>query len=451
MLFGVALIERGIGCLDGQLAVMGHSIARVDREVEDHGLHLARVDEAIPQTALDDRLDLDCFAQSPSQHVVHAVQQPPNVLRFRFQRLLTAESQQLRCQVGTARDAGDRVLGEPTLRIITGHVLQEQLQIAPDHLQQVVEIMRDASRQLTHGLDFLGLDQAGLQAIPLGHGLIHAVLQSVAEFLLGVACSQLIRDVAHFDDGANGLSRLILHRRCGEADRVEASILVNEGLLALDLMALGESAIDLTFLDRERSPVRVRVVDHIVERPSLCLRKSVACQGLRGLVHEHALLVLIHHENRHGRVAQDRVEPRRRFRQCGSCCLLLRDVLDRRVEDAFSICRNQLKMHPDVIASAVFALMDRLEFPLRALSLEQGFSQRDELLFGDFRLEVPRCLVAELLHGETEVVPRALVDQGEPEVVDGEDVDLAHSVFDDATQLVARHAFNVPHYNPRIS
>jgi hypothetical protein len=69
MLSDVHLVEEGIAGLDCQSALAVHPIPGVDREIQNRILELIRVDQAIPKTTGDYRLDLDLPAEGPTQHL----------------------------------------------------------------------------------------------------------------------------------------------------------------------------------------------------------------------------------------------------------------------------------------------------------------------------------------------------------------------------------------------
>jgi len=52
--------------------------------------------------------------------------------------------------------------------LVAFEVARQQIEIAADHLQQIVEIMRHAAGQLTDGLHLLGLGELVLQRLLFG-------------------------------------------------------------------------------------------------------------------------------------------------------------------------------------------------------------------------------------------------------------------------------------------
>jgi hypothetical protein len=114
------------------------------------------------------KLELDVF----SDHLVEKTNQSAcdgiEIYRARLQHLAARESQQLACQprgaLGLFTDARE-ALGH--LRIVAV-LLESQLSPAQDRAHYVVEVMRDAARQLADGLKLLCLPQLPLDSAQLG-------------------------------------------------------------------------------------------------------------------------------------------------------------------------------------------------------------------------------------------------------------------------------------------
>ena len=157
---GIAIVEISIRRLDRQPAAVRHRVARVDREVEQHVLELVGIDARLPQAAGEHGLDRDVLAQGPAQQVRHAGHQSPDIERLRLQRLLAGEGEQPMRQRCGALHAGHRRFGEPTERgAVRRQPSLQQLDVAADHRQMVVEIVRDAAGETADRLHLLRLAQ----------------------------------------------------------------------------------------------------------------------------------------------------------------------------------------------------------------------------------------------------------------------------------------------------
>src|SRR5690606_31633800 len=94
--------------------------------------------------------------------IVHIVEQATQIDDFGLERLPAPESEQLRGELRPARYAGQSVLNPSFGPVIAGHIPGKKLQIAADHLEQVVEIMGDPAGQLAERLDLLSMAKRGL-------------------------------------------------------------------------------------------------------------------------------------------------------------------------------------------------------------------------------------------------------------------------------------------------
>ncbi|MCY1455274.1 hypothetical protein D9M71_723980 [compost metagenome] len=98
---------------------------------------------------------MDGFAQRTLQQLTQAVEYLLRPADRRGQRLAPGKREQLRRQFCPALDGGNRrrhpALDIGVLRLMPG----QQMQVAGDHLQQVVEVMGHAPRQATNGFEFL--------------------------------------------------------------------------------------------------------------------------------------------------------------------------------------------------------------------------------------------------------------------------------------------------------
>ena len=168
MLVGVARVEVDVRGLDRELAALRHGITGVDREVHDHLLDLAGIRPHGGEVGREPRGELDVLAQQPAQHVLRFRHEAVQVDHFRLHHLLPAEGEQLagepRRAVGRLADLGDVF----SARVGGAQVIQQQVGIAGDRREDVVEVVRHAAGQAPHSLHLLRLAQLLLQADALG-------------------------------------------------------------------------------------------------------------------------------------------------------------------------------------------------------------------------------------------------------------------------------------------
>ena len=145
-----------IESFDRELSAARHSVARVDREVDQARLELGHVHFDRPQTCGASDLDLDHFAEGALEEVRHSGQVIVEIDDFRIERLAPRESKQAMCQRGRAVGSAQRARN-PALHVCrtASRPLRGPLrsfQIPLDDHQQVVEVVSDATTELAHGL-----------------------------------------------------------------------------------------------------------------------------------------------------------------------------------------------------------------------------------------------------------------------------------------------------------
>ena len=165
---GVVVGERGVAGFDGELAVAVHRVARVDGEIQQRVLDLRRIDQRIPQSAGNHRFHFDAVAERAAQQIVHAAHEAAEVHHLRRQRLASAEGEQLR---GELRLRATRPASALRTRCsalsLPAMSFEQQLQIAADDLQQIVEIVRDAAGEFADRFHLLRLAQGLLDFLAL--------------------------------------------------------------------------------------------------------------------------------------------------------------------------------------------------------------------------------------------------------------------------------------------
>jgi len=111
----------------------------------------------MPEAFADEGFLANRLAQRAADQLMHAAQQAAQVRHQRFQRLAPRKGQQLRRQLGAPLDGrGSRIEAAGRLGIV-GHRQFQQLQIAGNDLQDVIEIVGHAARQLADRFQFLCL------------------------------------------------------------------------------------------------------------------------------------------------------------------------------------------------------------------------------------------------------------------------------------------------------
>ena len=158
---GGPLVEPLVGGLDRQAATIGHGVARVDAQVEQRVLELRRIDAGRPEAAGADHLQFHRRPDGSADQLFHAADEPVDIGRLRVEGLPPREGEQPLCQGG---GPAHRVLAHADVALRTVGLADlepplQHLQAHADALEQVVEVVRDAARELAHGLHLLRLAQ----------------------------------------------------------------------------------------------------------------------------------------------------------------------------------------------------------------------------------------------------------------------------------------------------
>jgi len=162
----VGPVEVDVARLDGQPAACGHGIAGVDRQVHQHLLHLAGVGLDATQRRVQGGRQADVLADHPAQERHQAGHHHVEVEYARLQHLLPAERQELPRQGGGPVRRVPDGLHRRARRDGRRQVLQ-QVAVAHDDGEQVVEVVGHPGGQPTHRLHLLRLRQLPLQPLAL--------------------------------------------------------------------------------------------------------------------------------------------------------------------------------------------------------------------------------------------------------------------------------------------
>ena len=146
---------------------IGHRIAGVDRQVHQGVLHLPGIGVNMPHIRVPVGFDPDGFAECTAQHGRHPIHQTRDIDILGIQRLAPGKRQKPLRQFGAAARGALEGFDEMFDLGIATHLFAEQFDVAQDDREDIVEVVGDATRQLTHDLHLLRLTQLllGLLAI----------------------------------------------------------------------------------------------------------------------------------------------------------------------------------------------------------------------------------------------------------------------------------------------
>ncbi len=159
MTVGIVQVERRIGRLDRQPAAIGHGVPGVQAQVE-HGIfELGRIDQRMPDRRLFEHGERNVLAQGTPQQRLGVRQQGVNVDRHRLEDLLSRKGQQPMGERGPAFGGLLGHVGEVAQLLIVGQRPDHDVGVDRDDGQQIVEVVRDPTGQLTQRLEPFGLVQ----------------------------------------------------------------------------------------------------------------------------------------------------------------------------------------------------------------------------------------------------------------------------------------------------
>ena len=154
----IVLRQCDIAGLDQDPAAVRHGVARIDRKVQNSILDLAGIDPCHPEVRGQLGGHVDTFAERAPQQLGHADRRVVEIDHGRLQGAAPAERQE---PAGEPRTHAGGLFGpadEITIHLVfKSHV--EQLEIAGDDCQQIVEVVREAAGQLADRFHLLRLSQ----------------------------------------------------------------------------------------------------------------------------------------------------------------------------------------------------------------------------------------------------------------------------------------------------
>ena len=117
------------------------------------------------------------------EQVDHTFEQAAQIDRYRAQILLAREGQQALGQRRTAFRALYCAVDQPLQARVVREALAQQVEVAHDSHQQIVEVVRHAACELADGLHLLGLSQL-LLCLLAGGDLFHQLSRTLLDALL---------------------------------------------------------------------------------------------------------------------------------------------------------------------------------------------------------------------------------------------------------------------------
>ena len=239
----------------------GHRVPRVQGEVDEHLLDLARIRLHVPEVRAERGDHLDVLADQAVQHLVGVDDDRVEVDDARLQHLLAPEGEELlRQRRGALCRLLDRLHVRPLAGLARVEAAEQEAAVHGDDGQEVVEVVRDAAGEAADGVELLRLVEALLE-------------------LLAVA------DVVHHPDGELGVPVRVAHDRRRQV--TPDDLAVGAAVALLECVALPLSLDELV-----EQPVRGRglvgrgelrqlLADELLTRNVPASRRTRGC-GRRG-------------------------------------------------------------------------------------------------------------------------------------------------------------------------
>src|SRR5580692_8111428 len=163
----VLMVQSGVSALDDDFSTIRHGVFRIDHQIHEDLLDLARISTGSAEIGCELRLQLDVLPDQRPQQALYVLHDNVQVHDLQFQQLLPAERQELASQGGGPIS---RLVNRLDLRIqgiVFPGVLEQDFRVTADYHQEIVEIVGHPSRQTPHRFHFLSLAELVLQHPPL--------------------------------------------------------------------------------------------------------------------------------------------------------------------------------------------------------------------------------------------------------------------------------------------
>ena len=162
---GIVLVEMAVAGGDVELAALGHGVAGIGHEVEEARFELAGVDGHRRGAGLEIEVDLHVLAERAGHDLGHALDEAVDVDRRRPQRLAAREGEKPASQLGAAQGGGQRLGRQLVVRRPLLELLAQQVEVADDDAQEVVEVVGEAAGQVADGFHLLRLLELALDGL----------------------------------------------------------------------------------------------------------------------------------------------------------------------------------------------------------------------------------------------------------------------------------------------
>ena len=163
----VGLVDVHIRGFNGEFAAFGHGVTRVGREIHEDLLDLSGIGFDFAQVVLGHNHQFDVLTDEVGQHAAGFLNNRIQIEQLQRLQLLTAEGKQLPRQLGGPARGGENFFRIAAQGIFRRQRIEHEFGIGADDHEQIVEVVRHASGELTDGLHLLCLAELGFDTAAL--------------------------------------------------------------------------------------------------------------------------------------------------------------------------------------------------------------------------------------------------------------------------------------------
>ena len=185
-------VDRNVLGPDHQRPAIGHRIACIYSKIQDDLFDLSRVRFHRGEIGIRQKRIFDVLTNQTGEHFAHLGDDGVQLKNARLQHLHAAERQQLTGHGNCAVRSFLNLLQASLPKIIHPFLIDEQIAVASDHREQIVEVVRHAARESAYGLHL----------VRLAESLFELLLLLLRAFQAGTHPKEGIRDLRDFVSAA---------------------------------------------------------------------------------------------------------------------------------------------------------------------------------------------------------------------------------------------------------
>src|SRR5690242_1121398 len=153
----MVFLEIEVAGLNSEFSALRHGVPRIEDEIDDDLLNLNRVNHDAAQRRIQRVVKLDVLVDQPGQKPFGFRYDGVEIHNLGMKNLPPAEGQQLASQGGGTVRCFSNLRHTPNRRISRLERFRQKLCVPIDHAEQVVEVVRQTSRESSDGLELLRL------------------------------------------------------------------------------------------------------------------------------------------------------------------------------------------------------------------------------------------------------------------------------------------------------